>query len=84
MLTVAVLPCNRATSFTMSRGLGAPLVLNGAPLAAHAFTALPIAAARAVAHERGTVEDPLAKRLLLGAGGAKGKALLHEEPTWNT
>lgn len=60
----------------MSRGA----VLNGAPLAAHAFTALPIAAARAVAHERSgaTVEDPLARKLLLGAGGAKGQQLLRD------
>ena len=60
----------------MSRGL----VINGAPLAAHAFTALPIAAARAVAHERSgaAVEDPLARKLLLGAGGAKGEQLLHD------
>ena len=58
----------------MSRGA----VMNGAPLAAHAFTALPIAAARAVAHERSgaQVEDPLARKLLLGAGGEKGKQLL--------
>ena len=60
----------------MSRGA----VINGAPLAAHAFTALPIAAARAVAHERSgaQVEDPLARKLLLGAGGEKGKQLLHQ------
>lgn len=58
----------------MSRGM----VLNGAPLAAHAFTALPIAAARAVAHERSgaTVEDPLARKLLLGAGGKRAEELL--------
>ena len=55
-------------------------VLNGAPLTAHAFTALPIAAARAVAHERSgaTVDDPLARKLLLGAGGSKGERLLHD------
>ena len=58
----------------MSRGM----VLNGAPLAAHAFTALPIATARAVAHERSgaTVEDPLARKLLLGAGGKRAEELL--------
>lgn len=54
-------------------------VINGAPLSAHAFTALPIAAARAVAHDRSqaAVADPLAKKLLLGAGGAAGKQLLN-------
>ena len=41
-----------ALSLHPSKGMSRGLVLNGAPLAAHAFTALPIAAARAVAHER--------------------------------
>lgn len=63
-------------STCVTRGIS----LNGAPLSAHAFTALPIAAARAVAHERSgaAVEDPLARKLLLGAGGEQGKQLLRD------
>ena len=71
-----------ALSLHPSNGMSRGLVLNGAPLAAHAFTALPIAAARAVAHERSgaAVEDPLARKLLLGAGGAKGKEVRARMP----
>ena len=75
-LFTIVLQLYPQAQFAMLQGT---CIINGAPLAAHAFTALPIAAARAVAHERSgqVVADPLARKLLLGVGGKQGEQLLN-------